>query len=52
MKTIFTALLITVAPALAYAQCSGGHSDQLVMSCPQGQMFDADTDKCVPLTTS
>ena len=52
MKTVFAALLITVAPGLAFAACFGDHSDQVVMSCPQGQVFDADTENCVPLTTS
>ncbi|MEO9826482.1 MAG: chitin-binding domain-containing protein [Paracoccaceae bacterium] len=52
MKTALTALLITIAPGLAFAQCFGDHSEQVVMSCPQGQMYDADSENCVPLTTS
>lgn len=52
MKTIVTALLLTTAPGLAFAQCFGDHSEQVVMSCPQGQMFDTETESCVPLTTS
>lgn len=52
MKTVFVGLLVTLAPGLAFAECSGSHSDQIVMSCPQGQVFDADSESCVPLTTS
>ena len=52
MKTAFIALVITIAPGLAMAECFGGHSNQVVMSCPQGQMYDAETQNCVPLTTS
>ncbi|CAN0598486.1 unnamed protein product [Ectocarpus sp. 12 AP-2014] len=52
MKTGFTALLITLAPGLAFAECFGGHSEQVVLSCPLGQMFDTDSETCVPLTTS
>jgi hypothetical protein len=52
MKTAFVALLITAAPGLAFAQCSSDHKEQVVMSCPQGQTFDAESDTCVPLTSS
>lgn len=52
MKTAFVTLLITLAPGLAFAACFGDHKEQVVMSCPQGQTFDADTETCVPQTTS
>ena len=52
MKTAFIALVITIAPGLAMAECFGGHSDQVVMSCPKSQMSAAEPPNCDPLTTS
>lgn len=51
MKNVCVALLMMVTPGLAFAQCIGDHSEQVVMSCPQGQTFDASTEKCVAPTT-
>ena len=51
MKTVCVALVMTLAPGLALAECFSGHADNAVMSCPQGQTLDTATDKCVPLTT-
>lgn len=45
-------LALFVVPGLAFAGgCSGFH-DQVTMSCPEGQMLDAETGVCVPLITS
>ena len=54
MKTLLTALTLTVLPTFAFAMgCSfGSHETTAQMSCAEGTAFDAETGTCVPVTTS
>ena len=51
LKTLLAALALTVAPAVAMAECFGDHQ-QVTMSCAEGTQWDADKQTCVPTTTS
>lgn len=54
-KTLLAALALTLAPTLALAMgCSYSHEvkEQVVMSCADGTVYDADAEACVPLSTS
>ncbi len=51
IKTFLAALVLTAAPALAYAGCTG-QSHQANMTCADGLAWDADTQTCVATTTS
>lgn len=51
IKTLLAALVLTAAPALAYAGCTG-QSHQATMSCADGLAWDAATQTCVATTTS
>lgn len=46
-------LALAVLPGAAFAACFGDHAkEEVVMSCTDGTVFDAETQKCVPLTSS
>ena len=47
MKTLIVALVLGIAPAAAFAQCSGSTT----MSCAPGTTYDAATGTCVATTT-
>ncbi len=47
MRTLLTCLVLTLAPAAAFAAC--GH-DRTAMSCSDGTIYDADQQRCVPTT--
>ena len=52
-KLFLATLVVAASPTLALAMgCSYGHSktEDVVMSCAPGSVFDADTQKCVPTT--
>lgn len=49
-KTLAVALALTIAPTLSMAECNWG-KDHQAMSCATGTSFDAETGKCVPVTT-
>lgn len=47
-KTILCALALSLAPTLSLAYCGDGMKpDEVVMSCTDGKVFDADTRTCV-----
>ena len=46
MKTILAALVLTVAPAIAMAECSYGKQAQTA-TCADGSKWDASAGKCV-----
>lgn len=51
MKTLLTALALTVLPGLALAEgCGFGHTTAS-MSCAEGSVFDAESGACVPTTS-
>jgi len=50
LKTILTALALTVLPAVSYAMCSG-HTDQ-AQSCAPGTVWDSATETCVDKVSS
>ena len=53
LKLVIATLALWVAPGLAMAQCFGDHKkEDVVMSCAQGTMYDAETKSCVPMTSS
>lgn len=55
LKTLVVTALLTLSPALAFAECYGSaHSaaDQQAMSCAEGTAWDATSSTCVPVTTS
>ncbi len=47
MKTCLTALVLSLAPAMAMAACG---YDRTAMSCADGATYDADQQRCVPTT--
>lgn len=49
IKTLFAALALTVAPALAMAEC-GWHTQKQAMSCADGMEYNDDQKACVPVT--
>ncbi|WP_201722151.1 MULTISPECIES: chitin-binding domain-containing protein [unclassified Sulfitobacter] len=50
LKSIFTALLLTLLPAFAYASC--GTHDTQAQSCAEGSVYDTQTGTCVADTTA
>ncbi|CUH76707.1 carbohydrate-binding module family 14 protein [Tropicibacter naphthalenivorans] len=48
IKTLLVATALTVAPMMAFAQCSG-HKDQ-AMTCAAGTVYDADSNSCKTVT--
>ncbi len=53
MKTLLSALALTVLPGLAFAGCSGfSHTTTAQMSCADGMVYNADTQTCVPVASS
>lgn len=50
LKTLLAALALTMAPALATAQCFD-KSEQVTMSCTEGTQWDAAAQTCVPVVT-
>jgi hypothetical protein len=51
LKTLLAALALTIAPALASAQCMG-KQEQITMSCAEGTQWDAGAQTCVPVVSS
>lgn len=47
-RLLIAALLVAGTPGIALAFCSGSH-DQMTMSCPEGQVFDTETQTCTPM---
>ena len=53
LKLVIATLALSVAPSLAMAACFGDHNkEDVVMSCAQGTVYDAETKSCVPMSTS
>ncbi|WP_176559309.1 hypothetical protein [Rubellimicrobium roseum] len=50
MKRLVLTLVLLSSPLAAWAQCSG-HSQQATMSCADGQTWDRDANRCVPIVT-
>jgi ABC-type dipeptide/oligopeptide/nickel transport system permease subunit len=53
-KLMLAVLALAVSPTVALAMgCSSGHvKDEIVMSCADGMTYDAQTQGCIPLSTS
>lgn len=51
-KLILTSLVVALSPAVAFAGCNYHANEDVTMSCGEGSVYDADTQKCVPQTTS
>jgi Chitin binding Peritrophin-A domain len=49
MKRLVLLLALLASPVTAWAACTG--HDQQAMSCAQGQVWDPETDACVPIVT-
>lgn len=52
LKTAMAAFVLALTPALASAECSWGKQEQITMSCADGTQYDAETQTCVPVSTS
>lgn len=52
MKTLVTALVLSLTPAMALAWCSGYGQSTTANQCGEGQTWDADAEACVAITTS
>lgn len=50
IKTILTALALTVLPAASFAMCSG--KSHQAMSCAEGTVWDVESESCVKQVTS
>ena len=49
--SIVTVLVFAMMPSLAMAMCFKGHAEeQITMSCPEGQVFDTETNSCITPT--
>lgn len=51
VRLLIATLAVAATPGLAMAYCSGSKHDQVTMSCPVGQVFDAETASCKALPT-
>jgi hypothetical protein len=51
LKTFVAAMILSVSPLAAFAQCSG-QMDQQAMSCAEGTQYDVETGTCVPIATT
>ncbi|MGR3513790.1 MAG: hypothetical protein ACU0GG_13590 [Paracoccaceae bacterium] len=51
VKLLLATLVVAATPGLALAMCSGSKHEQVTMSCPEGQTFDAATESCKLLPT-
>ena len=50
-KTTLAAAVLVLLPGLAIAQgCNGNHGQSASISCAEGTIFDADTNRCVTAT--
>ncbi|WP_158964679.1 hypothetical protein [Chachezhania sediminis] len=52
VKTVLTALLLTVVPALSYAMGCGNEREQQVQSCATGTHWDPVKLSCAPIASS
>lgn len=52
LKVTAAILLMALAPAAAFAQCSSEHRQQSASQCPEGQSYDVTTGACVQPSTS
>lgn len=50
LKTLLATLVLSIAPSLALAQCSG-HGTEQASSCVSGYVWDNDARACVPQIT-
>ena len=50
MKLLLATLVVAATPGLALAMCSGAKHEQVTMSCPEGQTYDAEAAKCLSPT--
>jgi hypothetical protein len=48
IRTVFAALVLALAPALASAECSSQH--QQAMSCADGMIWDKESKSCTSAT--
>lgn len=51
VKLLLATLVVAATPGLALAMCSGYGHDQTAMSCPEGQTYDAATQRCAATPT-
>ena len=52
IKLHLAVLALAVMPGAALAACFGDHAkEEIVMSCADGTVYDADTQTCVPAPT-
>ena len=50
-RLLLASFVLAVAPGLAMAMgCNGAHSEQVTMSCPEGQTFDVEANACITPT--
>lgn len=51
IKTLAAAVALTVIPAMGFAyECNWGKEQQAAISCAEGSVYDAASQKCVPTT--
>lgn len=50
LKSFLAATVLALVPFVSQAECYGGHTQQ-VMSCADGNVWDADKAACVPVVT-
>ena len=50
IKTIFAAAVFTLAPMLAFAQCSSSHIEMQAMTCAEGTVYDPESNTCQVVT--
>jgi len=51
VKLLLATLVVAATPSLALAMCSGYGHDQTAMSCPEGQTYNAATQRCAATPT-
>ncbi len=51
IRLLLATLVVAAAPGLAMAYCSGSKHEQVTMSCPEGQTYDAASATCKALPT-
>ena len=51
VKLLLATLVVAATPGLALAYCSGSKHEQVTMSCPEGQAYDAASQSCKLIPT-
>ncbi|SMY09067.1 hypothetical protein [Flavimaricola marinus] len=52
LKTFVAAMILSLSPLAAIAECGHSAAQQQAMSCMEGSQFDTATGTCVPIAST